>query len=325
METNPAVSRPAVGVVVPAYNAARYIRQTLASVLDQTWTSLEVIVVDDGSTDGTAAIASSTGDRRVRVVTRENGGPSAARNDGWRSSAATRYIAFLDADDQWDRAKLARQVSFLDDRPDCVVAGCLMRYISSTGGVLGRTGQVLDAADQPLVASGELFPFPLSAFLVRREVLERIGGFEEALGRPSGGAEDIDLLARLAEAGTVGCVPAVLGSYRIHPSSAMARDRLRINREARFIRQRLRARRHGTDLTWDAFVAADRADWRVRRQDVLELCYRSAALWYGEGRLVRAIAYGLLAAIISPRYTVRRLYRQRLSRTGLAADRGATA
>lgn len=285
----------------------------MASVLAQSVSDLELIIVDDGSIDQTASIARSISDPRVRVITRRNGGPSAARNAGWRASAS-RYVAFLDADDLWDTDKLERQIDYLNLHPDCVVVGCFMRYISSLGTRLGRAGQMVGPHEQELVAKGELFPFPLSTFLVRREVMDVAGGFDETLGLPSGGAEDIDFLARLAHAGRVGCVEAVLGSYRIHPASAMARDRLRINREARFIRRRLDARRRGSDLTWDAFVATERVTWRERRQDRVELYYRTAALWYGEGRMVKAIGFGVLAAIIDPRYTIRRLVLQRVGR-----------
>ena len=305
---------PLVSVVIAAHNARRYVRATVESVLQQTLIDLELVVVDDGSDDGTADIVASIGDPRVRVVTQDNSGPAAARNVGMREARSRAYVAVLDADDLWDPDKLRRQLEYLTHHPDCSMCGCFMRYISSNGDVLGRTGQAVNGQEQALVAAGELFPFPLSTFLVRRRAIDRANGFDEALGRPSGGAEDIDWLARLARAGRIGCVPEVLGSYRIHPASAMARDRRRINREARFVRRRLAARREGGDLTWEAFAAADRSSWRDRRQDYVELCYRSAALGYGEHHRVRAAMYAIAATLIDPRYTLRRVYRQRFRR-----------
>ena len=303
---------PLVSVVIPAYNASRYIRTTVASVLQQTCAALEVIVVDDGSTDGTPEAVREIADDRVRVVTRPNGGPAAARNDGIRAARAQRFIAFLDADDAWDSDKIERQIAFLDSDPDCLVVGCLMRYVSSSGRTLGCSGLPVTGQEREAIARADLFPFPLSSFLVRRAAIESVGGFDETLGRPSGGAEDMELLARLAQRGGVGCIPTVLGSYRIHPASAMARDRRRINREARFVRRRLQARLAGTELTWEEFTASTPDTWRDHRQDMVEVWYRTAALWYGEGRPLKAITYGTLAALANPAYTFRRVYQQRL-------------
>jgi glycosyltransferase involved in cell wall biosynthesis len=312
---------PDVSVVIPAYNATRYIHDTVATVLNQTHVSLEVIVVDDGSSDRTSELVRGIADPRVRVLTRANGGPSAARNDGIREARARRFVAFLDADDAWDTGKLAQQIAFLDAHQECAIVGCLMRYVSSTGRHIGRSGHAVTPRDHAAIERAELFPFPLSSFLVRREALDAAGGFDPLLGLPSGGAEDMDLLARLAARGSVACIPDVLGSYRIHPGSAMARDRLRINREARFVRKRLTARRAGRDLTWQEFAESGPDTAGERRQDCVEMWYRSAALWYGEGRPLKALGYGALAAALNPSYTFRRLYRQRVSgRTPLGPD-----
>jgi hypothetical protein len=104
----------------------------------------------------------------------------------------------------------------------------------------------------------------------------------------------------------------MLGGYRIHPGSAMARDRKRINREARFVRHRLRARRNGGDLTWQQFAESMPDSLRDRWQDSVEVCYRTAALSYAEGRLLKALTYGAIAAFINPRYTLRRAQQQHL-------------
>jgi len=108
-------TEPAVSIVIPAFNASWCIRRAVDSVLAQTFTDFELIVVDDGSTDETAEILRSYGDA-LRVVSQPNGGMSCARNAGIRI-ARGRYIAFLDADDRWLPAKLERQVKLLDDRP----------------------------------------------------------------------------------------------------------------------------------------------------------------------------------------------------------------
>jgi glycosyltransferase involved in cell wall biosynthesis len=301
---------PLVSVVIPAFNASRYIRQAVDSVLAQSLPDLELIVVDDGSTDDTREVLSRVSDPRLRVLRDTNHGPAHARNQGCRAARATRYVAFLDADDWWDVDKLLKQTRFLEANPDLVAAGCFMRYVSSSGKVLGETGQVLEAADLSRVEAGELFPFPMSSFVVERTKLAKVGLFDESFRYA--GSEDLDFVSRMVRQGPIQCLPDVLGSYRVHPGSAMARERIRINFEARFVRQRIARRAGGGDLTWEEFRAAHRRSWGERRQDLVELLYRSAALWHGEGRWPRAFVCGGLALLFGPGYTLRRLRRQRL-------------
>src|SRR5215210_566395 len=106
--------KPRISVVVPLYNKATFVRRTLNSIAQQTYTDFEVIVVDDGSTDGGAGIVLTEGDPRVRVVTQENMGPGAARNRGI-SEARGELIAFLDADDEWFPRYLEEGVRLLDE------------------------------------------------------------------------------------------------------------------------------------------------------------------------------------------------------------------
>ena len=302
-----------VAVVVPAYNAERFVARAIACALGQTLGDVHVVVVDDGSTDGTVAAARSVRDPRVTVVSTPNQGAASARNAGAAAAPAAPYVAFLDSDDEWDAGKLEAQVRYLDAHPDMVAVGCLMRYLSTTGRPLaGATGQELGDADQRAVARGELLPFPLSSIVVRRSAFDAAAGFDPCFRHA--GAEDLDLMARLANHGLLACVPQVLGSYRIHPSSAMARHRARINAEARFVRQRLAARADGRDLTWADFAGADRRSLGEQWQTHVESLYRGAAVWYSEGRIVRSLAHLALAALIGPRYTLTRLYRQQLGR-----------
>lgn len=299
-------------VLMPAFNAERYLSEAVDSVLRQSMSDLELIIIDDGSTDSTLAIARSVRDDRVRVITGPNRGRAHARNAGLAVAAPSSYVALLDADDLWDAEKLATQVEFLDQHPDVAAVGCFMRYISSTGRVLGQTGQTIDAEDMRRIARGELAPFPISScLLVRREAFTAVGGFDPSLRE----AEDLDFLARVARRGGIACIPQVLGSYRIHPASAMARHRIRVNTYARFVRSRLAADDAGGTLTWSQFVATYHPTWRERSQDLTECWYRSAALWYGEGKPLRAFGYAALAALAAPSYTLRRLYRQRIAVT----------
>ena len=116
---------PAVSVIMPAYDAERYLHTAVESVLRQSFADLELLIVDDGSSDRTVAIARSyaSRDARVRVLEQPNAGPGPARNAGFRA-ATGRLFAFLDSDDEWDETFLAEHVAILDARPDLdVVVG----------------------------------------------------------------------------------------------------------------------------------------------------------------------------------------------------------
>jgi len=298
-----------VTVVVAAYQAQTYLAECVESVLRQSLDSLHVVIVDDGSTDGTLRLARAIRDRRVSVLTGANRGPAHARNRGVRESPPARYVAFFDADDVWDREKLELQTQYLDEHPEVVAIGCRMRYISSTGQPLGTTGDVVDDEAQAAIERGELFPFHTSSLVVRREVFSQINGFDEFLGTQ--GSEDLDLYARIARRGRLACLPAVLGSVRIHRDSFMMRRRPDVNRAARFVRLRLQSRDNGGDLTWADFLQQYRPTWRDRRRDAVERAYRRAALMIGERRWPRAAAWFGTALLIDPRYAIARVYRQR--------------
>lgn len=120
----PSLVPPLVSVVIPAYDRATTIVAAIESVLRQTWTDFEILVVDDGSTDGTAAAAATVADPRLRVVRlAANRGAAAARNAG-ATQARGRWIAFQDSDDEWLPEKLARQLARLDAQPEAVAAYC---------------------------------------------------------------------------------------------------------------------------------------------------------------------------------------------------------
>jgi glycosyltransferase involved in cell wall biosynthesis len=107
---------PKVSVVIPAYNAMTYLPETVASVLQQTFSDFELIIVNDGSSDNVMAWASGLEDPRAKLISQENGGVSKARNTGI-AQAQGQYIAFLDADDLWEPTKLKKQVHCLETNP----------------------------------------------------------------------------------------------------------------------------------------------------------------------------------------------------------------
>lgn len=126
---------PTVSIIVPVYNAEKYIAATVKSALVQTFKDVELILVDDGSTDGSAAICRSIDDPRVRYVRQANGGVSRARNRGL-AEARGRIVAFLDADDLWHEDKLAAHVAHLDSDPTLGVSYGNCQFIDADGALL---------------------------------------------------------------------------------------------------------------------------------------------------------------------------------------------
>jgi hypothetical protein len=174
-----------VSVVVPLYNKARYVERSLSSISAQTFTDFEAIVVDDGSTDGGAELASRHDDSRVRVIRQKNAGPGPARNRG-ASEARGELLAFLDADDAWSPQYLSRAMEIFERVPPSVAAvscGYLeMPAARSTRQMWQARGvtegsQRLSPDTAPLLAVHMLAYMSPWNTVVRKEVFDRLGGF----------------------------------------------------------------------------------------------------------------------------------------------------
>jgi glycosyltransferase involved in cell wall biosynthesis len=209
---------PIVSVLMPVYNAERYIEEALESVLNQTFENFEVITVNDGSTDGTLDILRrfEQQDARIRVVSRPNTGIVGALNDGL-AVARGEFIARLDADDIALPERFSKQVDYLQNHPECVVVGSFVLLIDSDGNALHvmnlmQTHEEID----PVHIAGGAWQIVHPAVMIRKSAMEQIGGYRD--GFPS--AEDVDLFMRLAERGEVVNLPIVLTKYRQHLSSA---------------------------------------------------------------------------------------------------------
>ena len=197
---------PRVSVIIPAYNAAWCVRRAVDSVLAQSFRDYELIVVDDGSQDETAAILASYGDA-LRVVSKPNGGLSSARNAGI-AAARGEFVAFLDADDWWLPAKLARQVALMDARPDLLFCATASGVQTPTGERLAdwRCGAADDSALASIFATNAHVAGSGSAVLAKRAAFARAGGFDESLRS----LEDIDMWMRLAALGGFACIDEAL-------------------------------------------------------------------------------------------------------------------
>jgi glycosyltransferase involved in cell wall biosynthesis len=214
----PGPDRLLVSVIIPAYNAAYTIAETLQSVCWQTYANLEIIVVDDGSGDETVAIVRqhAASDARIRLLQQENAGVAAARNAGIAAAQAD-YIALLDADDLWHSSKIERQMGVLLAR-GATVALVYTWYalIDDSGTIIGHSPQSLDEGNVfKRLCRGNLIGNGSSPLMRKAAVLE-CGGYDSGLkARGAQGCEDLKLYLALAERYEFAVVPDFLTGYRI--------------------------------------------------------------------------------------------------------------
>jgi glycosyltransferase involved in cell wall biosynthesis len=223
-----------VSVVMPAFDAARFVHAAIESVRGQTHEDWELVIADDGSTDGTADIVETIGDPRIRVLRGSHSGlPAVGRNRAIAHSSGA-FVAFLDADDVWQPDKLSRQLALLSARPEFGLVHCGVAELG------GRT--VIKNApptEEPLVALLRENFVATSSVVVRRSALVEHGVFDEDPALR--GAEDYELWLRLAPFAGFGFIPEPLILYRVHEAGLSADERR--NRSAGLVaRERVRAR-----------------------------------------------------------------------------------
>ena len=178
---------PKISVIMPAYNAERYIREAIDSILRQTWSDFELIIIDDGSTDSTAAIIAGYTDNRIRFCPNaQNMGVAATLNRGLELACGA-YIARMDADDISLPERFAKQAAYLDAHPDVTVCGTAIELFFPCG------------IAHPSV-------------MMRRAAILELGGYDPAFN----GMEDYELWCRVAEKGKIAVLPEILLRYRIH-------------------------------------------------------------------------------------------------------------
>jgi len=192
-----------ISVIIPAYNCERFLREAVESVLGQNYSPVELIIVDDGSTDGTASVARSFPET-VRYLHQTNQGPAAARNRGIEHAQGS-LIAFADADDLWPATKLELQLSYLvrDPKIDIVLGRIQQVQLSETNDGETRAEEFAEPA----------FSVNLGSAIMRKSVFERVGLFDETMRY----SEDVDWFMRAREAGAaIVTIDAITLFYRQH-------------------------------------------------------------------------------------------------------------
>lgn len=208
-----------IAVVIPAYNAAQYLRETVASVINSQHVTTEIVIVDDGSKDDTVAVARRLALEHpefIEVIEQENAGNSVARNTGFAHTSAP-YVCFLDADDRLRPDALAALNHLLQKNPDFVAAYGDVAYIDEASEPLSFPARKSPKPSGNLlvrILAGNLIDTP-GAVLFRSSAVKRAGGFKAGLRR----SQDWEFYVRIAQQGPIVAYNQIVLDYRLHTSS----------------------------------------------------------------------------------------------------------
>ena len=306
-----------ISIVIVAFDADRYIDAAINSCLSQSYSNIELILVDDGSTDDTLAIMEkySNSDSRVSVIKQENKGVGAARNLG-NNIAKGELIAVLDADDLMLANRLEVQMQYLQQYPEIDILSCWMEYINENGKRIGVYIYPKDLTNptqfREYLANEKPISIAHSGVIYRKEKVEQVGGYRNI--RPG---QDTDLWNRMVENGCIAVVmPIVLGKYRIYTSSLntswtvesfYAYYWLLYNSKQR--KQRLE------EITFEQYLSAHRKKplmerIRLDRQVYVLFYSRKFSLSMGRKEYLAAIGHLFMAIIIDPFVIIKKLIRK---------------
>lgn len=200
---------PKVSIIVPTYNRAHVISNTLDSILSQTVQDFEVIVVANGSTDNTELVISNYEDLRIKYIYQDGtGSPASPRNNAIKRAAGD-YIAFCDDDDLWERTKLEKQLELLKDNTDCGLCYTKMKRFNNSREWINLNEEYANPNKKINILYN--YRVPLSSVMVRREILQMVGGFDES--KALAAVEDYELMLRIFKHTSFCCVPEYLVSY----------------------------------------------------------------------------------------------------------------
>lgn len=316
-----------ISVVMPAYNAQRFVAEAVESILAQTYRDFEFVIVDDGSTDETLPILRryAAQDARIRLVEGDHRDLAGALNLG--VAHATRpWVARMDADDMARPDRFARQLAAAAANPRVLVWGSYALHVNAAGKVLGvsRTGPTTEREFDDLRRRGADVYVHHPTWLARRDVILKLGGYDPRFDS----CEDFELLDRIADLGPVLAIPEPLLRYRVHSSSSTARRFFAMRHKADYVVARRHARMRGEALSWEAFEEQCRrrplpAKAAAALHTASMYYYRKAGLSFGDGRVIRAGACLAAATAMNPAYAVRRAWRQVLSGTARRMRAGA--
>ncbi len=223
---------PLVSIIIPCYNGEAYLQAAIESALAQSYRPVEILVVDDGSTDRSSAIAQKF---PVRYIWQENRGLTASRNRGIRESRGN-YIVFLDADDLLKPEAIEAGLRVLAQHPECSITVGDHLFVAEDGSHLADSRKECLAKSHYEALLKSNFIEMISSVLFRRRVLEDVGGFDTRLRV----AEDYDLYLRIARDYPICCHPTVVAEYRMHQANASHNSELMLSMTLRVLRSQAR-------------------------------------------------------------------------------------
>lgn len=285
---------PLVSVLLPVYNGERYLVSAVQSVLSQTFADFELLVLDDGSMDGTAGVCQQLAarDSRVRVRRRENRGLVATLNE-LIGMARGSLLARMDADDICHPERFARQVEFLRQHAEVVCVGTEVEMIDEASRLLTRLRLPHTDADIQEAALKGHTPLFHPSVMMRTSVVRKVGGYRHEFYT----AEDLDLWLRLGEAGRLANLPDALLRYRLH-SQSLSGSNAELQREAA---------RRSCAAAWDRRGLTDRVftaeeGWRPGNDAQSRLKYALRFGWwaFGSGQRWTSMHYAMRAVAAAP-------------------------
>lgn len=316
---SPDANQPTVSILIPANNAGRFIEETLVSVLAQTFTDFECLVINDGSTDHTAEVVERfLADPRFRLINLAKVGLCAALNHGISLCRAS-LIARMDADDVMFPERLAVQVAYMHEKPE--IAGCSSDFwlINETGFRIGEVRCPLtstDAIERHLRAGGQVI-YSHPTVMYRREIVLGVGGYRSEYF-PS---EDVDLFVRMLEIGKpVLNLPTALIKVRVHAASVSSTSAVRQFRMNKLIFLNLAARRRGIPvMTTERFFSDMNSTVGLRKfLGRLELAafvlHRKAAREKTNKRRLLGSSLFVAAIVLNPYDAYKKMVRRLLNR-----------
>lgn len=307
-----------ISVVMPAYNASKFIAPAIDSILNQTFPEFELIVVDDGSTDNTLEIVKTylEKDNRVRLIQSNHGGLSRACNLGISESRSS-WIARMDADDIALPQRFDKQLNAATANPKVVAWGTYVHHMNSKGDVLSINplGPTTEEEFYDLRTRGHVAHLHHPTVLLKKEIVLKAGGYNPQL-EP---AEDLDLFDRMANYGPIIAIPDPLVLYRVHSQSVSMQKFFSQKLLHRYIVARHRARLAGNrEPSVDEFIEEykrhplfSRLKRHLRTLGMFH--YRKAGLVFGEKQYLETGLYLSISAALNPGYSIPRVWHQVLS------------
>lgn len=302
-----------ITVIMPVYNAELHLSAAIESVLGQSYEDFKLIIVNDGSTDGSTAIIAhySKIDPRILSLYQENRGMADALNRGLKE-ARTEWVVRMDQDDEMLSNRIERQLDFVQVNPDVKVASCRAVYIDDSGKEFGKTANHLRTrADyRRLVRDNEAIGLLHPGVIMHRETILEVGGYRGQFWP----AEDIDLWCRVSEEGHLILIQdEVLMKYRIYAGSTTTADFRKSRLQYEWVRSCMGARKKNEPepdretflREWHAapiFLRINR-----QRKALAKYCYRNAGHLILTRRWLKGISYFALASLLQPGYVFPRL------------------